>query len=66
MTKAVADAVDIPVIASGGCGAVSDIIDVFKQTRCDAALVASLFHYGKATVGDVKSEMEKNGIPCRR
>ena len=64
MTKAVADNVSIPVIASGGCGKVGDIIDVFKETDCGAALVASLFHYGKASVGEVKSEMERNGIPC--
>ena len=66
MLKAVIEVVDIPVIASGGCGSVGDIIDVFKQTDCSAALVASLFHYGKATVGDVKDEMERNGIPCKR
>ena len=54
MTKAIVDAVNIPVIASGGCGCIDDIIDVFKQTDCDAALVASLFHYGKATVREVK------------
>ena len=65
MTAAVAKSVGIPVIASGGCGCVSHIINVFKQTDCDAALVASLFHYGKATVSDVKLEMERNGIPCR-
>jgi len=64
-TKAVCEAVSIPVIASGGCGSVQDIIDVFRQTDCDAALVASLFHYGKATVGEVKSTMAKEGIPCR-
>ena len=66
MTKAVCGAVGIPVIASGGCGKIGDIIDVFKQTGCDAALVASLFHYGKATVSDVKSAMERNDIPCRK
>jgi len=65
MLSAVARSVHIPVIASGGCGAVSHIIDVFKQTGCAAALVASLFHYGKATVNDVKAEMERNDIPCR-
>lgn len=64
-TKAVCEAVSIPVIASGGCGGVQDIIDVFRQTDCDAALVASLFHYGKATVGEVKAAMEKEGFLCR-
>ena len=66
MTAAVTGAVGIPVTASGGCGSISDIVDVFKYTNCDAALVASLFHYGRATVGDVKNEMERNGIPCMR
>lgn len=64
-TKVVCDAVNIPVIASGGCGSVEDIIEVFKETNCDAALVASLFHYGKATVDEVKAAMERNEIPCR-
>jgi cyclase len=66
MTRAVTEAVGIPVIASGGCGSIADIIEVFKETGCDAALCASLFHYGKATVAEVKDEMERNGIPCRR
>jgi len=65
MTRIAVENVGIPVVASGGCGSISHIIDVFKHTGCDAALVASLFHYGKATVGDVKLEMERNGIPCR-
>jgi len=65
MTKAICDAVNIPVIASGGCGKIQDIIDVFQETDCDAALVASLFHYGKATVGQVKAAMRQEGIPCR-
>jgi cyclase len=65
MTTAVVNCVSIPVIASGGCGSIDDIIDVFKRTDCDAALVAGLFHYGTATVNDVKLEMERNGIPCR-
>jgi len=64
-TRAICEAVNIPVIASGGCGSVQDIIDVFEETDCDAALVASLFHYGKATVEDVKAAMKKESIPCR-
>ncbi|MCL2563984.1 MAG: imidazole glycerol phosphate synthase subunit HisF [Oscillospiraceae bacterium] len=65
MTRAICEAVSIPVIASGGCGCVQDVIDVFRETGCDAALVASLFHYGKATVGEVKAAMRAEGIPCR-
>jgi len=62
MTRALVQSVDIPVIASGGCGKVEDIVEVFKQTGCTAALAASIFHYGKATVDDVKSAMRQQGI----
>jgi cyclase len=62
MTRAVVQRVSIPVIASGGCGQVSHIIDVFKETGCDAALVASLLHYKKATVEEIKGEMQRNGL----
>ncbi|GHT50814.1 imidazole glycerol phosphate synthase subunit HisF [Endomicrobiia bacterium] len=65
MTNAVCNSVNIPVIASGGCGSIDDIIDVFRKTSCDAALVASLFHYAMATVSDVKIQMERSDIPCR-
>ena len=66
MTKAVVDKINIPVIASGGCGNINDIVNVFKQTNCDAALVASLFHYNEATIEQVKIELEKNDISVRR
>ena len=65
MINAVTRNIKIPVIASGGCGEVHHIVDVFKETGAGAALVASLFHYGKATVSGVKMAMERNGIPCR-
>lgn len=65
MLNAVCQAVNIPVIASGGCGSIADIVDVFKETKSDAALVASLFHYGEATVDEVKQELVKNKIPAR-
>ena len=57
---------DIPVIASGGCGSVQDIVDVFEKTNVDAALVASLFHFNEATVEDVRNECKKHGINVRR
>lgn len=66
MTKAVVDSVNIPVIASGGCGKIDDIVEVFNKTNCDAALVASLFHYNEATIEEVKEELEKNKISVRR
>ena len=66
MTKAVVQNVNIPVIASGGCGSIDDIVNVFKETNCDAALVASLFHYKEATIDEVKEVLEKNDISVRR
>lgn len=65
MTKAVVDAVSIPVIASGGAGSLADFADVFEQTGCDAALAASLFHYGELTVPQVKEYLQKRGIIVR-
>lgn len=66
MLNAVIDVVSIPVIASGGCGGIEDIIEVFKKTNCDGALAASLFHYGEATIDQVKEECRKHNIPVRR
>ena len=65
MTKAVCDLVNIPVIASGGAGSVDDFADVFAATGCDAALAASLFHYGELTIDEVKDAMRDRGIPAR-
>ncbi len=65
MTKAVVDAVSIPVIASGGAGSLQDFAEVFLQTGCDAALAASLFHYGELTVPQVKEFLRARGIPVR-
>ncbi len=65
MTKAVCDLVNIPVIASGGAGSVDDFADVFEDTGCDAALAASLFHYGELTIDDVKTTMRARNIPAR-
>lgn len=66
MLNAVCDVVNIPVIASGGCGGVEDIVEVFEKTNVDAALAASLFHFNEATVEDVREELMKNDIPVRR
>ena len=66
MTKAVISNVNIPVIASGGCGSIKHIIEVFEKTNCDAALVASLFHYKEAEIEQVKDELEKHNISVRR
>lgn len=65
MTKAVCDAVSIPVIASGGAGTLDDFAAVFEETGCDAALAASLFHYSELTIDEVKDDMRAKGIPAR-
>lgn len=65
MLNAVCNAVNIPVIASGGCGQLSHFTEVFKETNVDAALAASIFHYGELSVGQVKEELKKQGIQVR-
>ena len=65
MTRTVAEAVSVPVIASGGCGSLEDFAQVFEQTGCDAALAASLFHFGELTVPQVKDFLRTRGIPVR-
>ena len=65
MTKAVTEAVSIPVIASGGCGSLDHFAEVFEETNCDAALAASLFHFGELTVPQVKEYLRGQNIPVR-
>lgn len=65
MTKAVTQAVSIPVIASGGCGSLEHFAQVFEETGCDAALAASLLHFGELTVPQVKNFLRGKGIPVR-
>lgn len=63
--KAVRKAVNVPVIASGGCGSLAHFAEVFEEDAADAALAASLFHYGELTVGQVKEYLREKGIPVR-
>ena len=65
LTKAVSSAVSIPVIASGGCGSLEHFAQVFEATGCDAALAASLFHFGELTVPQVKDYLRTRNIPVR-
>ena len=65
MLKAVTNAVNIPVIASGGAGSIEDFIDVFTMTDVDAALAASIFHFGEVDMGELKQRLAKNNIPVR-
>lgn len=65
MTKTIVEAVSIPVIASGGCGSLEHFAQVFEGTGCDAALAASLFHFGELTVPQVKEYLKGRNIPVR-
>jgi imidazole glycerol-phosphate synthase subunit HisF len=65
LTAAVADAVHIPVIASGGAGGLEHFADVFTTGHADAALAASIFHYADTGVADVKRHLRESGIPVR-
>lgn len=65
LTKAVCQAVRIPVIASGGAGKLEDFYHVFEQTGADAALAASVFHYREFSVGDVKNYLNQHKIEVR-
>jgi len=65
LTKAVTDAVNIPVIASGGAGKLEHFAEVIKEADADAVLAASLFHYGELTIRQVKEYLKANGIEVR-
>lgn len=66
LTKKVVRAVKVPVIASGGCGTIEHIVEVLTKGEADAALAASIFHYGQHTVADVKKALEAKGVSVRR
>jgi cyclase len=66
LTRAVSDAVDVPVIASGGVGTLDHLADGVTIGGADAVLAASIFHYGQHTVGEAKALMAARGIPVRR
>ncbi len=66
LTRAVSDMVNIPVIASGGAGALPHFKDIITEGKADAVLAASLFHYGELTIDEVKDYLEDSGIPVRR
>lgn len=66
LTRTIADAVEVPVIASGGAGSLEDFKDAFVEGHAEAALAASLFHYKELTIGQVKEYLDKEGIPVRR
>ena len=65
LTRAVTRAVGIPVIASGGCGKLEHFEEVFRETDCDAALAASLFHFRELSIPQVKEYLRGRGVPVR-
>jgi cyclase len=65
LTRAVAEAVSVPVIASGGAGELDHLVEAVTAGHADAVLCASIFHYGAHTVGEAKERMSEAGIPVR-
>ncbi len=66
LTRAVSEAVGIPVIASGGAGELQHLADVLRAGKADAVLAASIFHFGKHTIGEAKEHLASQGLPVRR
>jgi cyclase len=65
LTRAVSEAVSVPVIASGGAGELDHLVEAVQEGHADAVLCASIFHYGAHTVAEAKQRMDKAGIPVR-
>ena len=65
ITKAVSEAVQIPVIASGGAGTSEHFAEVFTEAKADAGLAASIFHYGEIPVPELKAYLKEKGLPIR-
>lgn len=65
LTRAVAEAVDVPVVASGGAGDADDIVKVLRDAKADAALVAGVLHDGHTTVSEIKQTLSRAGLPVR-
>jgi cyclase len=66
LLKKINDSIHIPLIASGGAGNQQHFVDVFQQASVDAALAASVFHYGEILIPELKETLHANGIPVRR
>lgn len=65
LTRAVAEAVNVPVIASGGAGTLDHLVEVIRDAGADAVLAASIFHYGEYTIRQAKEHLAANGVPVR-
>jgi imidazole glycerol-phosphate synthase subunit HisF len=66
LTRRVADAVDVPVIASGGAGTLDHLVDAITKGGADAVLAASIFHYGMFTIAEAKARLSEADIAVRR
>ncbi|KKK75912.1 hypothetical protein LCGC14_2868980, partial [marine sediment metagenome] len=65
MTRAIADAVNLPVIASGGAGTLEHLYQAITEGKADAVLVASIVHFAKYTIAQIKEYLSERGIPVR-
>ena len=65
LTRAIADAVTVPVIASGGVGTLDHLVEGVRQGHASAVLAASIFHYGEHSIGEAKRHMAASGLPMR-
>jgi cyclase len=66
LTSLISENVNIPVIASGGAGSIAHMVDVFTKGKADAALIASIVHYGTYTIKEIKDEPHARGVKVRR
>ena len=65
LTRLIAEAVDVPVVASGGAGKPAHLVEVFREAKADAAIVAGMIHFGDYTIAQIKAEMSAAGVPTR-
>lgn len=65
LTRAIADAVPVPVIASGGVGSLDDLVEGVREGHASAVLAASIFHFGQASIADAKAHLARAGLPMR-
>ena len=65
ITRLIAEAVDVPVVASGGAGKPEHLVTVFEKAKADAAIVAGMIHSGDYIISDIKAAMHAAGVPTR-
>ena len=65
LTQTIAEAVSVPVIASGGAGEPDHLLQAIEKGRADAVLAASIFHFGTHPIGEVKAYLREHGVPVR-